>query len=78
MLVAHVHPEVDAVGAGRGDLALVEGGDELFAALGASVVYPKRLGQPDEFAKMVLAIIDNDYMNGEVIRLDGAIRMQPK
>jgi len=48
------------------------------AALGASVVYPKRLGQPDEFAKMVMAIIDNDYMNGEVIRLDGAIRMQPK
>jgi hypothetical protein len=41
-------------------------------------VYPKRLGDPDEFAKMVLAIVDNDYMNGEVIRLDGAIRMQPK
>jgi hypothetical protein len=41
-------------------------------------VYPKRLGLPDEFAKMVLAIVDNDYMNGEVIRLDGAIRMQPK
>ena len=48
------------------------------AALGASVVYPKRLGEPDEFAKMALAIIDNDYMNGEVVRLDGAIRMQPK
>ena len=51
---------------------------EAKAALGASVVYPKRLGDPDEFAKMVLAIVDNDYMNGEVIRLDGAIRMQPK
>ncbi len=51
---------------------------EAKSALGASVVYPKRLGLPDEFAKMVLAIIDNDYMNGEVIRLDGAIRMQPK
>jgi NAD(P)-dependent dehydrogenase (short-subunit alcohol dehydrogenase family) len=48
------------------------------AALGASVVYPKRLGQPDEFAKMVMAIIDNDYMNGETIRLDGSIRMAPK
>ena len=51
---------------------------EAKTALGASVVYPKRLGQPDEFAKMALAIVDNDYMNGEVIRLDGAIRMQPK
>ena len=51
---------------------------EAKGALGASVVYPKRLGEPDEFAKMVLAIVDNDYLNGEVIRLDGAIRMQPK
>jgi NAD(P)-dependent dehydrogenase (short-subunit alcohol dehydrogenase family) len=51
---------------------------EAKAALGASVVYPKRLGQPDEFAKMVMAVVDNDYLNGEVIRLDGAIRMQPK
>jgi NAD(P)-dependent dehydrogenase (short-subunit alcohol dehydrogenase family) len=48
------------------------------AALGASVVYPKRLGQPDEFAKLVMSIIDNDYMNGETIRLDGSIRMAPK
>jgi NAD(P)-dependent dehydrogenase (short-subunit alcohol dehydrogenase family) len=47
-------------------------------ALGESVVYPKRLGHPDEFAKMAMAIVDNDYLNGEVIRLDGAIRMQPK
>ncbi len=51
---------------------------EAKAALGASVVYPKRLGDPDEFAKLALSIIDNDYLNGEVIRLDGAIRMQPK
>jgi NAD(P)-dependent dehydrogenase (short-subunit alcohol dehydrogenase family) len=51
---------------------------EAKASLGASVVYPKRLGEPDEFAKMAMAIIDNDYLNGETIRLDGAIRMQPK
>jgi len=44
----------------------------------AQVLYPKRLGQPDEFAALALAIIDNDYLNGEVIRLDGGIRMQPK
>ena len=47
-------------------------------SLGDSVVYPKRLGDPDEFAKLAMAIVDNDYLNGEVIRLDGAIRMQPK
>ena len=39
------------------------------------VPYPKRLGNPNEFAKLVLHIIDNAYLNGEVIRLDGAIRM---
>lgn len=43
--------------------------------LEASVPYPKRLGNPAEFAKLVTHIIDNAYLNGEVIRLDGAIRM---
>lgn len=43
--------------------------------LEAAVPYPKRLGAPEEFAKLVLHIIDNSYLNGEVIRLDGAIRM---
>ncbi|HAR75543.1 MAG TPA: 3-hydroxyacyl-CoA dehydrogenase [Psychrobacter sp.] len=43
--------------------------------LEAAVPYPKRLGNPNEFAKLVMHIIDNAYLNGEVIRLDGAIRM---
>ena len=43
--------------------------------LEASVPYPKRLGDPAEFAKLVTHIIENGYLNGEVIRLDGAIRM---
>ena len=43
--------------------------------LEAGVPYPKRLGNPNEFAKLVMHIIDNAYLNGEVIRLDGAIRM---
>jgi NAD(P)-dependent dehydrogenase (short-subunit alcohol dehydrogenase family) len=47
-------------------------------SLGDSVVFPKRLGEPDEFAHLAVAIVENDYLNGEVIRLDGAIRMQPK
>ena len=43
--------------------------------LEAAVPYPKRLGNPNEFAKLVTHIIDNAYLNGEVIRLDGEIRM---
>jgi hypothetical protein len=40
--------------------------------------HPRRLGQPDEFARLAMAIIDNPMLNGETIRLDGAIRMAPK
>ncbi len=47
-------------------------------SLGASVPFPSRLGRPEEFAKLVLHIIDNSMLNGEVIRLDGALRMPPK
>ena len=47
------------------------------AKLGESVVYPNRLGTADEFATMALEVLTNDYMNGETIRLDGAIRMPP-
>jgi len=45
--------------------------------LASTVPLPKRLGKPDEYAKLVEAIIDNNMLNGEVIRLDGALRMQP-
>lgn len=47
-------------------------------SLAAMIPFPKRLGQAHEYAKLVLHIIDNAYLNGAVIRLDGAIRMQPK
>ncbi|MFG6402943.1 SDR family NAD(P)-dependent oxidoreductase [Microbacterium sp. P04] len=47
-------------------------------SLGQQVPYPQRLGAPDEYARLVLSIIDNGYLNGETIRLDGAIRMAPK
>jgi NAD(P)-dependent dehydrogenase (short-subunit alcohol dehydrogenase family) len=46
--------------------------------LGASIPFPKKLGQPEQFAQLVIAMIENGYLNGEVIRLDGALRMQPK
>ena len=43
-----------------------------------SMPFPSRLGTPEEYAKLVRAIIDNDMLNGESIRLDGALRMAPK
>jgi NAD(P)-dependent dehydrogenase (short-subunit alcohol dehydrogenase family) len=46
--------------------------------LAATVPFPKRLGDPDEYAKLAQSIIENGYLNGEVIRLDGAVRFQPK
>jgi len=46
-------------------------------ALGKTVPFPQRLGHPDEYAQMAEQIIDNGMMNGETVRLDGAIRMQP-
>jgi NAD(P)-dependent dehydrogenase (short-subunit alcohol dehydrogenase family) len=47
-------------------------------ALAASVPFPKRLGRPEEYAKLALAMIENSYFNGEDVRLDGAIRMAPR
>ncbi len=47
-------------------------------SLGQQVPYPQRLGRPDEYARLVVSIVDNGYLNGETIRLDGAIRMAPK
>jgi NAD(P)-dependent dehydrogenase (short-subunit alcohol dehydrogenase family) len=51
---------------------------EVQASLGASVPFPKRLGAPEEFADVVMHIVRNGYLNGEVIRLDGALRMAPR
>jgi NAD(P)-dependent dehydrogenase (short-subunit alcohol dehydrogenase family) len=52
--------------------------DNVKAALGAMVPFPPRLGRPAEFARLVRQILENPMLNGEVIRLDGAIRMAPK
>lgn len=47
-------------------------------ALGAQVPFPKRLGQPEEYARLALFMAENVYLNGEYVRLDGAIRMAPR
>jgi NAD(P)-dependent dehydrogenase (short-subunit alcohol dehydrogenase family) len=51
---------------------------EVQDSLAASVPFPSRLGTPQEYAKLALHIFENDMLNGEVIRLDGAIRLAPK
>ena len=51
---------------------------EVQDSLGASVPFPKRLGEPREYAELVLTCLRNGYLNGEVIRLDGALRMAPR
>jgi NAD(P)-dependent dehydrogenase (short-subunit alcohol dehydrogenase family) len=55
-----------------------EGADEWKKKLSAPVAFPKRLGTATEFAHLVRALIENDYMNAETIRFDGGIRFQPK
>ena len=52
--------------------------DEQRNALGQSVLFPKKLGQPVQYGQLVAHIAQNSYLNGEVIRLDGGIRMPPK
>ena len=52
--------------------------DEFKARLVAPVVFPKRMGRADEFGHLVRSLIENDYMNAEVVRFDGGIRFQPK
>ena len=47
-------------------------------SLGAAVPFPSRLGEPREFAELVMTIVRNSYLNGEVIRIDGALRMAPR
>ena len=52
--------------------------EQVKAALGAQVPFPPRLGNPPEYASMALEMLSNPYLNGECIRLDGGIRMQPR
>lgn len=52
--------------------------DEYRDALAAGVTFPQRLGRPEEYAQLAAFLIEHDYMNGEVVRMDGALRMAPK
>lgn len=52
--------------------------EDFRAGLAAGVPFPQRLARPEEYAQLALAIIEHDYLNGEVIRMDGALRMPPR
>jgi len=66
----------EAVGAVSRELAALP--EDAIASLGAQVPHPSRLGDPGEYAMLVAHIVENPMLNGETIRLDGAIRMAPK
>ena len=70
---------VMAIAPGLFNTPMVEGlPREVQDALAAAIPFPKMLGRPAQYADLVLHIIENRYLNGEVIRLDGAIRMAPR
>lgn len=70
---------VNAIAPGLFDTPLLQKlPDQVRNELGATVPFPPRLGRPQEFAKLVRHIIENPYLNGETIRLDGALRMGPR
>ena len=52
--------------------------EEFRAGLAAGIPFPQRLGRPDEYAQLVNMLIEHDYLNGETIRMDGALRMAPR
>ncbi|MDR3417229.1 MAG: SDR family oxidoreductase [Nevskia sp.] len=58
--------------------AMARATPQMLEALGKMVPFPSRLGQPDEYSSLALEMIRNRYLNGETVRLDGAIRMQPR
>ena len=59
-------------------LAVKDSAPEIFASLGKSVPFPKRLGHPEEYGSFILELVRNGYINGQALRIDGAIRMPPK
>lgn len=76
---AHFGVRVMAIAPGLFETPMLGGlPDPVRSALAQQIPFPKRLGEPDEFAQLVCHIYQNPMLNGEVIRLDGALRMQPK
>lgn len=70
---------VNCIAPGIIDTPLLGGlNDEMREALSANVPFPKRLGTPEDYASLAMELVANGYMNGETIRMDGALRMAPR
>lgn len=70
---------VMAIAPGLIETPLLRGlSDEARESINASIPFPKRMGQAEEFASLVAHVVENDYLNGETIRIDGALRLAPK
>ncbi len=70
---------VNTIAPGIVDTPMLAGvGEEIRGALAAGVPFPQRLGEPREYAQLVRMIVEHDYLNGETIRMDGALRMAPR
>jgi NAD(P)-dependent dehydrogenase (short-subunit alcohol dehydrogenase family) len=79
--LAAIGVRVNTIAPGIIDTPIYGGGpgtEEFKARLTAPVIFPKRMGTAAEFAHLARALIENDYMNAEVIRFDGGIRFQPR
>ncbi|EOM76981.1 SDR family NAD(P)-dependent oxidoreductase [Rhodococcus rhodnii] len=77
--LASKHIRVNTIAPGTMDTPLLSRlRDDVRASLAASIPNPSRLGRPSEFGQLAVSILENSYLNGETIRLDGAIRMAPR
>jgi len=76
---ARIGVRVNSVAPGIFWTPMVDGMPEhIQESLSASIPFPSRLGKPEEYAELVAHIMENGYLNGETIRLDGAVRLAPK
>lgn len=77
--LASVGIRVCTIAPGIVDTPMLAGvNDEFRATLASGVPFPKRLGRPEEYARLVTMMVEHDYLNGEVVRMDGALRMAPR